>query len=218
MFTGIIQEVGRVSSVKKVGGGVQLSVSGPHSAGELSIDDSVAINGVCQTVIAKSGSEFTVEAVEETLKKTTLGQLASHAEVNLELAMKLNDRLGGHLVLGHVDGIGVVKSVERKESSWLFTIEIPQQFQQYVIPVGSIAIDGVSLTIARLEGKLVTVSIIPHTLENTTFKSLIAGSTVNLEFDLIGKYIERLVSVNSSGEIGTSTLSAQKLREWGYGV
>lgn len=218
MFTGIIQEVGRISSIKKVGGGVQLSVSGPQSAGELSIDDSVAINGVCQTVIAKRGREFTVEAVEETLKKTTLGQLASHAEVNLELAMKLNDRLGGHLVLGHVDGIGVVKSVERKESSWLFTIEIPQQFQHYVIPVGSIAIDGVSLTVARLEGKFVTVSIIPHTFENTTFKSLIAGSTVNLEFDLIGKYIERLMAVNSSGAKGTNTLSVEKLREWGYGV
>jgi len=217
MFTGIIQEMGTISSIKKVGGGVQLTVFGPKSAAEVSIDDSVAINGVCQTVIAKSSNEFTVAAVEETLKKTTLGQLASHSQVNLELAMKLNDRLGGHLVLGHVDGVGVVKSVEKKESSWLFTIEIPKHFQQYVIPVGSIAIDGVSLTTARLEEHLVTVSIIPHTFENTTFKFLRAGSNVNLEFDLIGKYIERLMTVNS-GEKVTSALSVEKLREWGYNL
>lgn len=215
MFTGIIQEMGRISAITQVGGGIQMNVFAPQCAPELSVDDSVAINGVCQTVIAQNGSEFIVEAVEETLKKTTLGQLAAHSSVNLELAMKLNDRLGGHLVLGHVDGVGIVTSAKNKESSWLFTIEIPKQFQQYVIPVGSIAIDGVSLTVARLEGTLITVSIIPHTYENTTFRFLSSGSSVNLEFDVVGKYIERLLTVNR-GEKGVSTLSAEKLREWGY--
>jgi riboflavin synthase len=140
-----------------------------------------------------------------------LGGLTARTAVNLELALRLNDRLGGHLVLGHVDGVGIVKTIEKKETSWLFAIEIPQQFLKYVIPVGSIAIDGVSLTVARIEGNVVTVSIIPHTFENTTFQYFSTGSKVNLEFDLIGKYIERLVGKDAPDQI-----TADKLRMWGY--
>lgn len=217
MFTGIIREIGKISTVKNVGGGLHLTVFSTSVASELSIDDSVAINGVCQTVIAKRENEFTVEAVEETIKKTTFSKLASNSRVNLELPMKLNHRLGGHLVLGHVDGVGLIKSIEKKESSWLFKVKIPIKFLRYVIPVGSIAIDGVSLTIAQLEADLVTVSIIPHTFENTTFHCLKRDSPVNIEFDLVGKYIERLVMVNSQGK-DTSTLSIEKLRTWGYDV
>jgi riboflavin synthase len=212
MFTGIIQEIGTVAAITKLGGGVRLTVRGPQSAAELSINDSVAINGVCQTVVAINGSEFTVEAVEETLKKTTLGNLAPNAKVNLELPMKLSDRLGGHLVLGHVDCTGRVTSIETKTNSRLFTIEVPPHFRHYVIPVGSIALDGVSLTVARLDDTLVTVSIIPHTDEHTTFQFLQPGSLVNIEFDMVGKYIERFLSVKN----GTSPMTMEKLREWGY--
>lgn len=216
MFTGIIQEVGRIENIQRLGGGIRLSVVGPKSASELSIDDSVSINGVCQTVISKSGNVFSVEAVEETLLKTTLGHLSQESHVNLELAMKLNDRLGGHLVLGHVDGVGTVTSVEKKETSWLFTIEIPTHFLRYVIPAGSIAIDGVSLTIARLSGNLVTVSIIPHTFDNTTFRILTPGMSVNLEFDLIGKYIERFMVAGNQEQGSSDQITPSKLREWGY--
>jgi riboflavin synthase len=215
MFTGIIQELGTITRRKEIGGGIQLTVHAPQSASELAIDDSVSINGCCQTVVGKNGNEFTVEAVEETLKKTTFSEFTDGTRVNLELAMRLNDRLGGHLVLGHVDGVGSIKSIEEKGSSWLFAIRVPKEFLQYVIPVGSIAIDGVSLTVARLHENDVTVSIIPHTYENTTFGFLKAGTNVNIEFDLIGKYIERLMKSESSGSL-KSTLSAEKLREWGY--
>ena len=214
MFTGIIKEVGTISRRKNTGGGVQLSVHAPVSAAELSVDDSIAINGCCQTVIARSDTDITVQAVEETLKKTTLGQFDAGKDVNLELAMRLSDRLGGHLVLGHVDGVGVVSSVEKMEGSWLYTIQVPKELIRYIIPVGSIAIDGVSLTVARLNENNVTVSIIPHTFENTTFRHLRTDMDVNIECDLVGKYIERLLIKNS----GTpeSTLTSEKLRSWGY--
>jgi riboflavin synthase len=215
MFTGLIEEIGKVGNLKNAGGGVHLTVVAPTSSREVSIDDSVAINGCCLTVISRTEKSFTVEAVEETLKKTAIGNLAEGAPVNLELAMKLNERLGGHLVLGHVDCVGRVHSVDKKESSWLFTIQIPKQFLHYVIPVGSIAIDGVSLTVARLDKNEVTVSIIPHTFENTTFRFLKAGMSVNLEFDLIGKYIERLMMKDSFSE-AKSEITPEKLRAWGY--
>src|SRR5512140_3276542 len=138
MFTGIIQEVGVVTGVKKDGGGIRLSVRGPESARGMKVDDSVSVNGVCQTVIQKRGSVFTVEAVEETLSKTTLGVLTVSSKVNLELPVRLSDRLGGHLVQGHVDCVGTVGSVEKKASSWVMTVHFPEEFNRYVIPVGSI--------------------------------------------------------------------------------
>ncbi|MBI5475019.1 MAG: riboflavin synthase, partial [Ignavibacteriae bacterium] len=160
MFTGIIQEIGKVAAVKKIGSGIQISIHAPKCASELHIDDSVAISGVCQTVIARTETNFTVEAVEETLSKTTVNHLRESSLVNVELAMRLNDRLGGHLVLGHVDGVGSIHSVAQHERSWLIVVRVPEEFLRYVIPVGSIAIDGVSLTVARLQGQRVTVSII----------------------------------------------------------
>ena len=213
MFTGIIQELGTVARAKKVGGSLHVTVKAPQSAQELSVDDSVSINGVCQTVIEREGDLFTVEAVEETLRKTTLSLLHEASRVNLELPLRLSDRLGGHLVQGHVDGVGAVKSITAKAGSWLIAVEIPGEFCRYVIPVGSIAIDGVSLTVAHLEGPLVTVSIIPHTMENTTFSQYKAGTRVNLEFDLVGKYIDKLFA---TAKPQPSALSREKLGEWGY--
>jgi riboflavin synthase len=216
MFTGIITEIGRVKEIRRIGGGVRLSITAPDAARDVHINDSVSVNGVCQTVIATSGSTFEVEAVEETLRKTTLGRLGADSPVNLELPVRLNDRLGGHLVLGHVDGVGEITKVEKQSNSWLITIAAPAEFARYLVPVGSVAVDGISLTVASLNKNEFMVSIIPHTLEKTTISAAQKGMRVNLEFDIIGKYIERLLTVEGKSE--TSTLNAEKLRQWGYDV
>lgn len=212
MFTGIIQEIGSVVERKMIGGGIQFAVHAVESSRELRINDSVAINGVCQTVINKTEETFTVEAVEETLRKTTLGELQQGNGVNLELPMKLGDRVGGHLVLGHVDGVGVIAAREKKPSSWVITVEFPEEFSRFVVPVGSVAMDGISLTVASLKGATLTVSIIPHTLEKTTLSRVSVGARVNLEFDILGKYVDALLRKGEEG----NPLSWERLREWGY--
>ncbi len=216
MFTGIIQEVGKVNNVRSLGGGVQIIIAAPRTSIDLEVNHSVSVNGVCQTVVAKADGRFTVVAVEETLAKTTLGTLKAHDPINLELALQLGDRLGGHLVSGHVDSVGVVEAIEKQETSWLVRISIPSQFRRYVIPVGSIAIDGVSLTVAAIEGETITVSVIPHTMENTIFSAYSLKSRVNLEFDMIGKYIERLVA-GTQDTLGES-IAAEQLKKWGYDI
>lgn len=214
MFTGIIQEIGRVLSRTQLGGGIHFTIEARHSTPELAVNDSVAINGVCLTVIERSSDAFTVEAVEETLKKTTLAEFDVGRPVNLELPLKVSERLGGHIVLGHVDCVGVVTGRVQRETSWLFEFAFPRYFRRYVIPVGSIAIDGVSLTVAELDEQKLRVSIIPHTWSKTTFQLLRLGEKVNLEFDVIGKYIESLMSTQPA----TSSLDVTTLRAWGYDV
>jgi riboflavin synthase len=216
MFTGIIQEIGSVSAVRKAGGGIHVSVRAPETARELRVDESVSLNGVCQTVIRKRGSVFTVEAVEETLSKTTMGMLTVSSRLNLELPVRLHDRLGGHLVQGHVDCVGNIENVAKKASSWLITVRYPEEFDRYVIPVGSIAIDGISLTVAATTPGRLTVSIIPHTLEKTTLGSAKVNGKVNLEFDLVGKYIEKIMRLEgNAGEI-KAALTEDRLKQWGY--
>lgn len=214
MFTGIIEELGIVEKKESTGGGFRFRIRAPQSARELRIHDSVSINGACHTVVQRDGQSFEVESVEETLKKTSLRLLDAGSAVNLELPLRLNERLGGHLVLGHVDATGSVQSIEPRGSSWIFRILIPQEFQRYVIPVGSIAIDGVSLTIAGIQGPVIMVSIIPHTMDNTIFRSFRPGTVVNLEFDMVGKYIERMLAGTPSG--GKIVLKEGNLREMGY--
>jgi riboflavin synthase len=216
MFSGIIKEIGRTTSVVSEDSGLQITIEAPASARELAVSDSVAVNGVCQTVVRKRGSRFVVQAVEETLKKTTLGRLRDGSSVNIELALRLNERVGGHLVQGHVDGVGFIRSVDRKPASWVVSIEIPEDFARYVIPVGSLAVDGVSLTVASVHGRLVGVSLIPYTLEHTTLGEAKPGNQVNLEFDMIGKYVESLLSHGRKGEV--SALNMDLLRQWGYDV
>jgi riboflavin synthase len=217
VFTGIISEIGRVSGVIREGGGVRMTVEAPASSSELRVNDSISLNGACQTVIAKSARTFTVQAVEETLSKTTLGECDPGTQVNLELPVRLNERLGGHLVLGHVDCVGTIAGVEVKESSHLVTISFPPSFAKYVIPVGSIAVDGVSLTVASAGGNEFTVAVIPHTLSKTTLSHARKGMRVNLEFDVIGKYIERLVTSEKGASV-PEPLTAEKLRAWGYNI
>ncbi len=217
MFTGIIEEIGTVTGISPKGGGVTLHIKAPASVTELKINDSVAVNGVCLTVVSTSGDSFDAVAVEETLKKTTLGGLAAGRKVNLELPLRFNDRLGGHLVLGHVDTVGVVTGRMERETSWIFTISVPPEFRKYTVPVGSIAIDGVSLTIAEVTADAVRVSIIPHTMEKTIFPSYESGSRVNLEFDIVGKYIERMVfGKKDEGQGGGPHLTQEELRKSGF--
>jgi len=217
VFTGIIEEIGRVGAARREGGGIRLTVEAPSSSSELRVNDSVSLNGACQTVIAKSGRSFTVQAVEETLSKTTLGDFGRGTEVNLELPVRLNGRLGGHLVLGHIDCVGTIESVETKESSHMIRISFPAPFARYVIPVGSIAVDGISLTVASAGGNEFSVAVIPHTLSKTTLSHARVGMRVNLEFDVIGKYIERLVAAEKA-EAAPAPLTADKLRGWGYNI
>lgn len=196
MFTGIIEDVGHLERVQPLGGGVRLTVRSPL-AKELRIDQSIAIQGACQTVVAQTEETFEVVAVEETLAKTTLGELEEGSPVNLERAMQPGGRLDGHFVMGHVDATGQVAGREELEDSWLFHIEFGAKFAPFVIPVGSVAVDGVSLTVARLEGERLTVSIIPHTYEHTTVSQWKPGTNVNLEFDMLGKYVVRAMQTGA---------------------
>lgn len=216
MFTGLIEEIGKIERLISTGKGIRLQVYGQLSTRELQVGDSVSINGVCQTVIGKGQNTFEVEAVEETLKKTTFGYLKVNDTVNLELPMKLQSRFGGHFVLGHVDCIGTVTSIERKTNSYSFCIEIPKEFLKYLIPRGSIAIDGVSLTIAEVQTSKIYIAVIPHTLYHTIFQFYKIGSFVNIEFDVIGKYIERLIQSDIFERNKKNFFTESMLRELGY--
>ncbi|MFT5141436.1 MAG: riboflavin synthase [Rhodothermales bacterium] len=213
MFTGIIEQVGRVSTVLPQGGGIRLRIESPFSS-DLRVDESVSVSGVCQTVVAQTARTFDVVAIEETLAKTNLGDLKAGSPVNLERAMQIGGRLDGHLVQGHVDATGVLTSVEPLETSWLYTIEFDEQFGHYVIPVGSICLDGISLTVARLEENRLTVAIIPHTHENTTVAGWRPGSRINMEFDMVGKYVVRFLE--KKGAPSGAILTNKWLREQGF--
>ncbi|NRD18668.1 riboflavin synthase [Winogradskyella eckloniae] len=191
MFTGIIENLGIISQLKEEGGNLHITVKSSISQ-ELQIDQSVAHNGVCLTVINIEGELYTVTAIEETLNKTNLGSLLKGEEVNIERAMKLGDRLDGHIVQGHVDQTAICKNITEKDGSWVFTFEYDPTLNNVTIEKGSITVNGVSLTVLNSKIKEFSVAIIPYTYQNTTFKSLSIGDRVNLEFDVIGKYVKRL--------------------------
>ncbi len=198
MFTGLIEEIGIIKSIGNLGGGRKITVSASKIMDDLKIDDSVSINGACQTVIKVNSKEFEVIAVEETLRKTTLGSLKSGDEVNLERAMKVSDRLGGHIVQGHVDTVGKVLSIKKENTGILYRFSFPSDFAKYLVNTGSICINGISLTTAKVESNSFDVALIPHTISVTTFKNLKQGSEVNLEFDILGKYIEKMLNHNKN--------------------
>lgn len=193
MFTGIVEEIGSIHSLKKLGDGVEINIKANKILRSMHVDNSICVNGVCLTVVKTSKSTFTVQAVKETLSKTNLGLLRVGGLVNLERSVRLNDRLGGHIVQGHVDITGKIESITSLESSWMYTILFPKIYRKNLIPVGSITVDGTSLTVARLHRDKFTVAIIPFTFEHTIFKMYKQGSVVNLEFDIIGKYIENII-------------------------
>ena len=193
MFTGIVEAIGHVARVAPLEGGRRLRITAPF-ADALRVDESVAVNGACLTVVAQDAEAFEAVTIEETLAKTSLGDLREGDGVNLEREMRLGDRLDGHLVQGHVDATGTVASVEALADSHLVRVRYPEAFASYLIPVGSVALDGISLTVARLDDEALTVAVIPHTWAQTTVRDWRPGRRVNLEFDLVGKYVVRALA------------------------
>lgn len=191
MFTGIIEDLGHITDLKQEQSNLHISVKS-NITHELKIDQSVAHNGVCLTVVAINDDEYTVTAIKETLDKTNIGNLEIGDKVNLERALKLGDRLDGHIVQGHVDQIGQCIAVEDKDGSWFFTFEYDASQGNLTIEKGSITINGVSLTVVNSGTNTFSVAIIPYTLEHTNFHNFSKGTVVNLEFDVIGKYVSKL--------------------------
>lgn len=193
MFTGIVERTGTVAAIDELPGGRRLHVEAGETYGNLGVGNSVSINGCCTTVVKRDGHLFSVELMEITLEKTNLGDLVLGLRVNLERPLALGSELGGHLVQGHVDGVGTVTAVTPLETSHLISIRVPADLVKYVVGTGSIAIDGVSMTVAQIQEDVLTVGVIPHTWEVTVFSEYQPGTRVNLEVDLIGKYIEKLL-------------------------
>jgi len=202
MFTGIVRELGRVVSAEGGTGGIALVAEAPESASELAVGDSVSINGCCLTAESVEGARISMHAVPETLARSTLGRLSAGDVVNVEPAVRAGDPLGGHYVQGHVDAVGRVQSVEAEGEGLRVFFEAPDEVLRYCVEKGSIAVDGVSLTVAELGGEEFAVALVPHTLEATTLATLAPGQEVNLEADVLAKYVERLLGARGlrSGE------------------
>ncbi len=211
MFTGLVEEIGHVKSVQRIGASLRLAIGADKVLEGTKIDDSICVSGVCLTVIAHEANSFAVQVVDETLRKTSLGSLRVSSRVNLERALRPTDRLGGHFVQGHVDGVGRLVSFENQSSGKLLRVELLDALLPYVIPQGSIALEGVSLTIARIEGNHIGIALIPHTLASTTLGDARVGDTLNVETDLLGKCIARLMQFRKD-----ESLSENKLARWGY--
>lgn len=196
MFTGIIEEIGQVLEIKKNSKSIVLSIAGDAIFEDLKMGDSVSVNGVCLTVSNLKDKVFTSDVVNETIKRSGLEFLKTGNKVNLERAMSVNGRFGGHIVLGHVDGVGKVSSIKKIENSILINIDASKDIIKYIVEKGSIAIDGISLTVAKVNYDNFQVSIIPHTLKSTVLNEIKEGYIVNLENDIIGKYIEKFVKTD----------------------
>jgi riboflavin synthase len=194
MFTGIVRERGAVAAADATEAGRRLVVEAPTTASETLIGDSVSIDGVCLTAIDVADGRIAFDAVPETLSRSTLGRLDVGAEVNLEPALRAGEPLGGHYVQGHIDGVGRVRGVDREGEGLRVTIEVPDDLLRYCVEKGSIAVQGVSLTIAELHDDAFSVALVPHTLEATTLGTLALGDELNIEVDLLAKYVERLVA------------------------
>ena len=193
MFTGIVEEVGQVTDVRQVGSNREIIVRSGMT-GELRIDQSVSHNGVCLTVVELMGDRYRVTAVEETLQRSNLGALKPGDGVNLERSLRIGDRLDGHMVQGHVDTTTNCVSAEERNGSWWYTFALPKE-RHLLVAKGSVCLNGVSLTIAELTDASFSVAIIPYTFDHTTFRTLKAGGQVNVEFDVLGKYVERMMAV-----------------------
>lgn len=195
MFTGIIESEGKLKKIEPVNGDYRMTIQvGKMSLDDVKIGDSIACNGVCLTVIALEKDAYVADVSSETLKVTTLGQLQLDSPVNLEKALRLQDRLGGHLVSGHVDGVGEVVSIEQDARSWRYQIKAPKAISRYIAAKGSICINGISLTVNHVDGDVFDVNIVPHTRQETTIRTFQLGTKVNLEVDLLARYMERLLA------------------------
>jgi len=211
MFTGIIEEVGKVAKIEQRGENRRISIHAENLPRELKTGDSISVSGVCLTALDIKANSFCADLAPETWARTSFSHIRKNALVNLELPMKANGRFGGHVVQGHVDGVGKLLSLGRIADleNWWLNIELPAEVEKYTVYKGSISIEGISLTVAKLDGKWCSVAIIPHTLEMTNLKSLKPGDRVNLEADLIAKYVEKMTKGASSSIITVENLVRQ---------
>lgn len=193
MFTGIIEDIGRIESIEAINNdaGLLLTIASEKIVSDVNLGDSISVNGICLTVTNYTDTNFQVEVMPETIAKTSLEGITNNSRVNLERAMKANARFGGHIVSGHIDGIGKITAIEADGIANWYTVQTSQPLMRYIIMKGSIAIDGTSLTVAGVEGDTFKVSIIPHTSQQTIFSTYQVGTIVNLENDIVGKYIEQ---------------------------
>ena len=219
MFTGLAEGLGRIKNIRRMQDHMQVCITPLFEMTECKLGDSVAVSGVCLTVSQMERGALYMDVSGETLSRTTLGLMGQGDHVNLERALRLTDRLGGHLVLGHVDGIGKILKKESRHNSWLLKIEMDEALSRYIIEKGSIAVDGISLTINACEKAFFEVNIIPHTGTQTTLLKKNVGEPVNIETDLIGKYVEKLLSINRSGPKSgkSSGIDLETLLKYGFG-
>ncbi|MCW8803032.1 MAG: riboflavin synthase [Ignavibacteriaceae bacterium] len=214
MFTGIIEEIGKIEKITPIAGGFALKIKAEKIIDGLVVNDSVCIDGVCLTVTKTDNNSFWADAVGATLEKTIFDKIKADTSVNLERSVRLNDRLGGHLVQGHVNGMGNISEILKLGENYLLKITVPKNLERYLIKEGSIAINGISLTIAGLNLNEISLSIIPHTWQNTNLKDKKVNDKVNVEIDVLAKYVEKLLTKNN----GTSekNITENWLKEIGY--
>ena len=215
MFSGIIETIGEIRALKKDAKGARITIEAPGVLNGVRLGDSISLNGVCITVVDFDEMNFEADLSVETLRRTNLGELGIGDRCNLERAMALGERLGGHLVSGHVDGVGRIRSRKNEGDSIWLSFEAPVEVMRYVVYKGSIAVDGISLTVAACDDETFSVSIIPHTSEQTTLTEKEDGAAVNLEADLIGKYVEKLLAPHAELK-SHEGVTMEKLREQGY--
>src|ERR1700733_10386062 len=215
MFTGIVEEVGRIARIEQGGENRRITIASKHASAELKTGDSVAVSGVCLTALEIKPGSFCADLAPETWTRTSFSRIHEGALVNLELPMKSDGRFGGHIVQGHVDGVGKLRAFERIADSenWWLQIELPDDVEKYTVYKGSISVEGISLTVAQLEGNRCTIAVIPHTVERTNLHSLKPGDPVNLEADLIAKYVEKMILNQTDAE---ASLTVEDLVRQGF--
>jgi riboflavin synthase len=215
MFTGIIEHLGTVDSLKLHGEGGRLTIHAPSVTPRLAVANSVAVDGCCLTAVALDGESFSADLSGETLSKTSLREWKRGTVVNLEQPMTAGKEFGGHFVLGHVDTTGRVTRLEPEGESWWYGVEVPESFAKYVVPKGSITVDGISLTVANWDGRIAEIAVIPFTYEHTNIRKKRIGDTVNLEGDVLGKYVERYMEARGSAH-PISRLNIEQLVDQGF--
>jgi len=211
VFTGLIETHGIITRVDRVSGGAQLTIYAPEFGRDMALGDSVAVDGVCLTIANFERGAFLADVSEETLAKTTLGGLTQGAKVNLERALRLSDRLGGHMVSGHVDGVGRLMLRHPSGNSTVYQFQVPASLLEYIVPKGSIAVDGISLTVAQIRGESIAAAVVPHTEQVTTLKDKAIGAPVNIEVDTMAKYVKRFVDLYTHEGGGESSASKRGL-------
>jgi riboflavin synthase len=216
LFTGLIQDVGKIQSIDRRGGGICLTISTQVDLSAAKIGDSISVEGVCLTVVKLSGHTFTAEVSPETLRRTTLAAVKEGQSVNLETALKMSDPMGGHFVAGHVDGTGEIIEAVPEGNSIRYRFRVPSEISRFLIEKGSVAVDGISLTVMECHDREFSVSVIPHTSQATTLGKKKAGDRVNLENDLIAKYVEKFVHQRDDLARGTSRIDAAFLAKHGF--